>query len=672
MTPEQKEARKRSAESGNIRWIKDHCLRDKDENEDFLFISYKSDDFQQVLEDIVYKLCKEYGLKVYFDASFDDNSESWVTQFYENIQSQRCKGMLMFLSDAYHASYATLMELMASQTKMAGGNPYKDLFVLPVTLSPFTHVYSEENTGLGTMRYKDGTTNGLWKKELDLFNILYRAMIKKEMVDGDDGIYNRSGERNPKPYLEETDRDKAEGKLFLNKTMCCAVMDEILEKLDVNGLDGGNKEYVKAIHDKLISAGISTVFGQKDACGSQDTCGSRQVHDKAFDNRQQAAKYPHITGGPGSGAEYFRDSIGDFEQDFTKLTAEYKKFWQDSGNTGKTPPIRMEIYLTFHDGFPKSHTIKGRKWKRIFTEMMEYFYQMSGEAYYSYAGNLCSRAGIAEPAIIDAGTYRDKIKDKERYTRVGQGQYYFFNSYSAKNLIKAVVKHIAMYCGYLKSVKGNKGADLSNVSVEYKIHDPEAQKLMTDIKGARDSLSASEGEETAFEPEAFSGFIYRFKQISARHKEDWKSRCPGNTPPIPFSRISLHMPEGITEKAKVTADNWKPLFRGMMDEFCRFTGGDYCEWRSCDEEKKGIKMPLVVSGRDFSDRDICHKRYEPIENGKYYFYNNYGVPELLAAMWSELERYVDFVNGARGTRAEARQVKISFSLPKGEYADMFS
>lgn len=35
MTNEQREARKKSAEEGNIRWIKDHCLRTMDGDEDF-------------------------------------------------------------------------------------------------------------------------------------------------------------------------------------------------------------------------------------------------------------------------------------------------------------------------------------------------------------------------------------------------------------------------------------------------------------------------------------------------------------------------------------------------------------------------------------------------------------------------------------------------------------
>ena len=49
MTEAQQEARKKSAESGKIRWIKDHCLRTKYGNDTYVIISYKSDYYEQVL-----------------------------------------------------------------------------------------------------------------------------------------------------------------------------------------------------------------------------------------------------------------------------------------------------------------------------------------------------------------------------------------------------------------------------------------------------------------------------------------------------------------------------------------------------------------------------------------------------------------------------------------------
>ena len=59
MTDEQKQARKISAESGHIKWIKDNCLRTMADNEDYVFISYKSDDYERALDDILYQVCRK-------------------------------------------------------------------------------------------------------------------------------------------------------------------------------------------------------------------------------------------------------------------------------------------------------------------------------------------------------------------------------------------------------------------------------------------------------------------------------------------------------------------------------------------------------------------------------------------------------------------------------------
>lgn len=71
MTEEQKKARKLSAESEHIKFIKDNYLRTKDGKEDCVFISYKSDDYEKVIVDIVYNVCHKYGLRVYFDTAFE-------------------------------------------------------------------------------------------------------------------------------------------------------------------------------------------------------------------------------------------------------------------------------------------------------------------------------------------------------------------------------------------------------------------------------------------------------------------------------------------------------------------------------------------------------------------------------------------------------------------------
>ena len=60
LTNEQEKARE---EDANVRYLSQNICN-KDGDKDFVFISYKSDDWEIVLKEIVYKLVKEYGLKV--------------------------------------------------------------------------------------------------------------------------------------------------------------------------------------------------------------------------------------------------------------------------------------------------------------------------------------------------------------------------------------------------------------------------------------------------------------------------------------------------------------------------------------------------------------------------------------------------------------------------------
>ena len=175
MTDEQKKARKESAENGPISWIKANCLRDKDGEDDYVFISYKSDDYKQVLDEIVYKVCKKYGLRVYFDTAFDENSDSWIKQYYDNMCSNKCKAFIAFIDDAYYSSYACLLEMMSRKTHKASNiREYDTLKFLPINLTPITDGDNgDENTGLGTERFSDGRINIHAEEELRQFNKVF-------------------------------------------------------------------------------------------------------------------------------------------------------------------------------------------------------------------------------------------------------------------------------------------------------------------------------------------------------------------------------------------------------------------------------------------------------------------------------------------------------------------
>lgn len=258
MTEEQKKARKLSAESGKIRWIKDHCLRTKDGDDDYVFISYKSDDYEKVLDDIIYNTCQKYGLRVYFDTAFDDDSDSWITQYYKNMCDPKCKGFIAFLDDAYYSSYACLLEMMSRKTAEAGGDYKPDsLFFLPVNIGSISDIVDNSNTGLGTRRYANGKINSHAEEELKRFNEIF-----SEVADDDEFMRKRvyKRENDYQLYEEATAQSPEYGEMYLSITQCRRLMERVIPKKNDN--DGGNKSFVDAIHDKLVGARITTVFGK--------------------------------------------------------------------------------------------------------------------------------------------------------------------------------------------------------------------------------------------------------------------------------------------------------------------------------------------------------------------------------------------------------------------------
>ena len=258
MTKEQQRKRKQSAENGNIRWIKDNCLRTKDGKDDYVFISYKSDDFEEVLDKIVYNVCKKYGLRVYFDTAFDENSDSWITQYYENMCDPKCKAFVAFIDDAYYTSYACLLEMMSRKTFAAGGDYKEDsLFFLPVNIGCITDLIDSTNTGLGTRRFSTGKINSHAKEELTQFNLIFSEVADDYMRK----IYKRDRDKDDKLYDEATEDMCSYGKIYLNVTQCRKLMEQIIPKEQDN--DGGNKEIEEIIYDKLKNAGITSVFSER-------------------------------------------------------------------------------------------------------------------------------------------------------------------------------------------------------------------------------------------------------------------------------------------------------------------------------------------------------------------------------------------------------------------------
>lgn len=288
-----KEERKKDAENGHIHeLISRKSIVDRSDKKPYVFISYSSKDWHKVLYEIVYELCMKKGLRVYFDTKFDVGSDSWLKQFQNNMNDKNCKAVLAFVSPNYKTSYATLMELM-SACEAADSAPTT---VLPICIGN-ADCNDYDNTGLGTRRFPDYSTNDLWDKELILFNHLFNNL----MIEDNDTIRDKKSAEKIYPYSDknteynsELDRDlvfeneaywesygiskddideknkhwenipdnkKTEkGKIYLNKWKNAKLISMILSGIDKNNIDGVNKSITDAVYDKLVELGYGDVF----------------------------------------------------------------------------------------------------------------------------------------------------------------------------------------------------------------------------------------------------------------------------------------------------------------------------------------------------------------------------------------------------------------------------
>lgn len=172
-----------------IEYLKEHICN-KDGDKDYLFISYKSIDKELVLGEIVYKLVYDYGLNVYFDGDFDKHNADWIEQFRSNMESPHCKAIITFIDTAYLTSYATLMEVVYSQTAALRSLKPKDQFpIYTVSINNgWAEVLAEEkNEDIGLNKeYIEGNKNLTAEKEnkqlntdIDALDELLRKEIRK-------------------------------------------------------------------------------------------------------------------------------------------------------------------------------------------------------------------------------------------------------------------------------------------------------------------------------------------------------------------------------------------------------------------------------------------------------------------------------------------------------------
>lgn len=147
-----------------------------DGDKDYVFISYRGSSWKKVLTEIVYKLQKEYGLRVYFDKEFASETNIWIKQFIYNMDAGHCKAVLCFFDEGYVTSYATLLELMHAMNPRSGKKDYIFPISFPIEWEQLNG--EDADTGLGV---KDQNNPG-WKEEKEAFDYEFK-LIQKEYSD---------------------------------------------------------------------------------------------------------------------------------------------------------------------------------------------------------------------------------------------------------------------------------------------------------------------------------------------------------------------------------------------------------------------------------------------------------------------------------------------------------
>ncbi|MBR4343891.1 MAG: toll/interleukin-1 receptor domain-containing protein [Lachnospiraceae bacterium] len=241
-----------------------HIFNKDNKNEaPYVFISYKSDNDATVLSTIVYNLVNQYGLRVYFDADFAKKGALWTTQVQQNMECPLCHGVLAFISNRYTTSYATIMELMYSQTDEADTQtPKRDKDedigkpVVPVNLESIKPLNEKEkmySTGLGDKTYDEYHDDGTKEK---VKNLSYKT--EKQQFDI---YYDEMVERN---YLKEKGK-RLYKKNKLNWRACQEIFNEmyLLFGQNENRYNEEDKNFYENLYATIIDTIGEEVFDEK-------------------------------------------------------------------------------------------------------------------------------------------------------------------------------------------------------------------------------------------------------------------------------------------------------------------------------------------------------------------------------------------------------------------------
>lgn len=170
-----------------------------------------------------------------------------------------------------------------------------------------------------------------------------------------------------------------------------------------------------------------------------------------------------------SSVQKFQESFVNFASRFKGISVTYKRNWKNGNNVGNTPPIPFSnMELHFPQNIVSNGKIAAESWKQLFNKMMDEFCLFTNGEYLEYRKNAEAKKNIKAPAVVSGADYREGKIACERYQAVLKGKYYFFNSYGAPELIKAMKDELTGYTNFLANHKEIE-ADINKVTIIYSL-----------------------------------------------------------------------------------------------------------------------------------------------------------------------------------------------------------
>lgn len=602
MTPE--ENRRRAADD-HVKYIKDH-LCDRDGDKPFVFISYKSDDWETVLHDIVYRLVKEYGLRVYFDGSFDSHNDLWISQFPENMEHFLCRGVLAFVDDKYVTSYATVLELMYSQTEAA------EKTVVQVNLGSLTDfsktAEGDHNTGLGVKTF-DGITNVYAEEGRDLFIETFTELGDLDKLKKAKYVYKQG-----KP---------------LTKKKCSKIAVDLLGYLKINenpyhGPDGSLEGIVGSIRD----ACGDEVFGDVPTGPSEQVTVSFRNGGECQDVRVEKGHKVPEPARPAKDGYAFKgwyrqtpDAEGipwNFQKDEvcadTELYARWEKtapsagrislkdFLKNYNNTNFKKDTYTQFRLVGTDGYEKYGTEYAQS---AYDLAWEFVMKLLAERGMSFIQEVTEKhPEMKNPVFISQDDYDGRGNDKKKYRQIdvpGLEAYYMYRHYSQYSWIDSALKLRLTEFGlpidrfYFEYISGEDGLP----------PDPQPAKVDDGKKAKKKSDTTKPGEITG--PVTVDGQesvktvagIYTLEDFLAEHNNKTFQATSFTT----ISLIGVNGCEAYTTdkdaKDEAFQSARRMVFHFVMDRIDEM-GMSYIE--TVNRVNKDLKNPIFITREEHQKR----------------------------------------------------------------------